>query len=246
MEGLRDLRAVVVEDWLDRDPESEAKLLEPLRAVKGTEVFEVDVSWPANEGERPRNVPFRIKSERKELERERKGSRGCSSPSAVRKTDLEVQKGKNIAVAAAGVDTLERLVFSLLSNARKWSKGKYTWVYHFDSKARVAEYIAEALPELNKKMSILQVGLFATNWKISLFTPQEVSKIGPAFDTSTLVDTPPSIEVPDRSRPSRQDEADCIVAIGRVVCAESPGRWSQAYAYGSHSQRHWVFCEGTG
>lgn len=160
--------------------------------------------------------------------------------------DLEVQKGKNIAVAAAGVDTLERLVFSLLSNARKWSKGKYTWVYHFDSKARVAEYIAEALPELNKKMSILQVGLFATNWKISLFTPQEVSKIGPAFDTSTLVDTPPSIEVPDRSRPSRQDEADCIVAIGRVVCAESPGRWSQAYAYGSHSQRHWVFCEGTG
>jgi len=160
--------------------------------------------------------------------------------------DLEVQKGKNIAIAAAGVDTLERLVFSLLSNARKWSKGKYTWVYHFDSKARVAEYIAEELPELNKKMSILQVGLFATNWKISLFTPQEVSKIGPAFAASTLVDTPPSIEVPDRSRPSRQDEADCIVAIGRVVCAESPGRWSQAYAYGSHSQRHWVFCEGTG
>jgi len=96
MEGLRDLRAVVVEDWLDRDPESEAKLLEPLRAVKGTEVFEVDVSWPANEGERPRNVPFRIKSERKELERERKGSRGCSSQSAVRKTALPLERYRNL------------------------------------------------------------------------------------------------------------------------------------------------------
>ena len=76
--------------------------------------------------------------------------------------DLEVQQGKNIAQAAAKVEGLERLVYSSLSDAKKWSKGKYTWVYHFDGKAKAVEYIKEELPELAKKMSVLLVSFFSS------------------------------------------------------------------------------------
>jgi hypothetical protein len=80
--------------------------------------------------------------------------------------ELEVQQGKNIADAVATVgDSLELFVWSSLSNTRKWSKGKYTGVYHFDSKATVVDYIHEKYPEVAKKMSQLQMGFFMTNWK---------------------------------------------------------------------------------
>lgn len=80
--------------------------------------------------------------------------------------DLEVQQGKNIvdAVAAVG-ESLELFVWSTLSHARKWSKGQYKGVYHFDSKAVVADFLGETYPELKKKTSLLQLGLFITNWK---------------------------------------------------------------------------------
>lgn len=79
--------------------------------------------------------------------------------------ELELQQGKNIADAVASVGGLERFIWSSLSNASKWSKGEYKGVYHFDSKANVVDYIKEKYPELAKKMSILQMGLFMTNWK---------------------------------------------------------------------------------
>lgn len=89
--------------------------------------------------------------------------------------DLEVEQGRNLAQAAAKVPTLERYVCSSLSDAGKWSKGKYTWVYHFDGKAKVVKYIKDELPELAKKMSVLQIGLYATHWRASPFlAPQKV------------------------------------------------------------------------
>lgn len=89
--------------------------------------------------------------------------------------DLEVEHGENMANAAAKVETLERYVWSSLSDAKKWSKGKYTWVYHFDGKAKVTDYIKDALPDLAKKMSVLQIGLYATHWQASPFlAPKKV------------------------------------------------------------------------
>ncbi|KAG6890059.1 hypothetical protein C0995_012517 [Termitomyces sp. Mi166 len=82
---------------------------------------------------------------------------------------LEVQRGKNLANAAAQVSTLEHFIFSSVSDAKKWSKGKYSRVYHFDAKAAVVDYIRESLPNLSKKMSALHVGLYVTNWKIFSF-----------------------------------------------------------------------------
>lgn len=78
--------------------------------------------------------------------------------------DYEVQQQKNVIDAASKVETLERFVFSSLSNATKWSKGKYTHVYHFDSKARAEDYGKETYPDLWAKTSIYQAGFFLSNF----------------------------------------------------------------------------------
>ncbi|CZT09590.1 related to nitrogen metabolic regulation protein nmr [Rhynchosporium graminicola] len=80
--------------------------------------------------------------------------------------ELEVQQGKNVVDAAAtAVDSLDLFIWSTLSHAKKWSKGKYSGVYHFDSKAVVTEYLNEKYPKLAEKTSLLQLGIFITNWK---------------------------------------------------------------------------------
>lgn len=79
--------------------------------------------------------------------------------------DAELQHIKNIGDAAAKSDNgpLERFIWSGLSDAKKWSKGKYQWVYHFDSKAAGTEYIQQTHPALAKKMSIIQISFYASN-----------------------------------------------------------------------------------
>ncbi|KAH9220808.1 hypothetical protein DL95DRAFT_432989 [Leptodontidium sp. 2 PMI_412] len=85
--------------------------------------------------------------------------------------DVEVQQGRNIVDAAnATVHTLDRFVLSTLSATKKWSKGKYSHNFHFDSKWAAVEYLEATYSELAKKTSYLQVGLYMTNWKSSLLT----------------------------------------------------------------------------
>jgi hypothetical protein len=82
--------------------------------------------------------------------------------------DREVAQGINIAepvTLPAVLKTSERFVLSSLSGARKWSGGKYTTVYHYDSKAEVIRVIQTKFPELAVRMSMLQVGHYVTNWK---------------------------------------------------------------------------------
>lgn len=74
----------------------------------------------------------------------------------------------NIAAAAADpsvIKTLERFVMSSLSHATKWSRGKFTEVYHFDSKAEMIRLTRERNPEVAERMSTLQMGHYVTNWK---------------------------------------------------------------------------------
>lgn len=80
--------------------------------------------------------------------------------------EMELQQGRNIFDAAAQIPTLERLVFSSLSNAKKWSGGKYSQVLHFDGKALAAEYGQTTYPELWSKTSIIQVGMYLSNFLV--------------------------------------------------------------------------------
>lgn len=88
----------------------------------------------------------------------------------------EKQQSQNIFDAAAKIDTLEHLVYSTLSDATKWSKGKYVHVYHFDSKAHAEYYAQEKYPDLWKKTTRLQVGFYLSNFMQVQFSPKKVSQ----------------------------------------------------------------------
>ncbi len=91
--------------------------------------------------------------------------------------DRELQQGKNLIDAVATVGpSLERFVLSTLSETKKWSKGKYTWNYHFDGKAEMVNYLKATHPDLAAKTSYLQVGIFMANWQMApLFSFHKVS-----------------------------------------------------------------------
>ena len=52
---------------------------------------------------------------------------------------------------------------SAVCNVKRLSKGKYNWVYHFDSKAEAVEYVQETYPELATKMSVVHIGVYMNN-----------------------------------------------------------------------------------
>ncbi|KAF3396777.1 NmrA-like family domain-containing protein 1 [Talaromyces pinophilus] len=82
--------------------------------------------------------------------------------------DREVEQGLNIARAAASpsvISTLDRFVYSSLSDPRKWSNGKFLGSWHNNSKVDVIQAIETQFPELAKRMSLVQLGHYVTNWK---------------------------------------------------------------------------------
>jgi len=85
--------------------------------------------------------------------------------------DEEVKQGRNIADAARAVLTsegnLERFIFSSLPSTTKYSKGKYSHIYHFDSKAVIEEYINRTHPELAKRMNVVYIGFYVSNMLLS-------------------------------------------------------------------------------
>lgn len=86
--------------------------------------------------------------------------------------ELEYEQGRNIADTAARIPTLERFVVSMLSSPRKWSKGRYQKLWHYESKADMITYVETEYAGLAGKMSELNMGVFFHSWQI-------VSLIGP-------------------------------------------------------------------
>ncbi|KAJ0418533.1 putative NAD dependent epimerase/dehydratase [Aspergillus carlsbadensis] len=73
--------------------------------------------------------------------------------------EVEVAQGKNLADAAAKVEGLERFVFSSMASAKRASGGKFSRLFHMDSKAVVVEH-AKALEGLQGKFSIIQAPIY--------------------------------------------------------------------------------------
>lgn len=109
----------------------------------------------------------------------------------LRAAEIEKKQLVNALDAAARVPSLERLVLSSLQNASKWSSGKYEHVYHFEFKARAAEYAAETYPELWAKTSIFQAGWFTTNYTSNpMAMPRNVSRDYVSFILLRFTDLP--------------------------------------------------------
>ncbi|KJX92904.1 hypothetical protein TI39_contig4602g00001 [Zymoseptoria brevis] len=66
------------------------------------------------------------------------------------------------------------LVLSVLTDLRKWSGGKITWHYHFESKWRIVEYLQENYPELHGQSSFFQAAWHLSNLDTTL-APRMVS-----------------------------------------------------------------------
>jgi nucleoside-diphosphate-sugar epimerase len=89
--------------------------------------------------------------------------------------EQETQQLKNVIDAVASVSSVEHFILSSLSNATKWSNGRFTHVYHFDSKALAEDYGRESYPELWAKTSIYQAGAFISNFvKNPIISPKKV------------------------------------------------------------------------
>lgn len=90
--------------------------------------------------------------------------------------EVELMQAKNLADSAAQIPTLERYVFSSMANASKWSHGKFSRLYHMDSKALAVDY-ALSLPGLQEKFSQIQAAIYYNlPWEWGLpTTPQKVS-----------------------------------------------------------------------
>ncbi|KFA76231.1 hypothetical protein S40288_10300 [Stachybotrys chartarum IBT 40288] len=97
------------------------------------------------------------------------GKNKPGQPLNVWAAEHETRQLKNVIDAVAKVPTLERFVLSSLSNSTKWSKGKYTRVYHFDSKAKAEDYGKATYPDLWRKTSVFQAGIFLSNFISNYF-----------------------------------------------------------------------------
>lgn len=84
--------------------------------------------------------------------------------------EREVVQGKNIADAAAAVETMEHFVWSTLPSASTVSGGKIP-VRHMDGKAQVDEYILNSLPALAQKTTFYWGGFYAENVTYPSYQP---------------------------------------------------------------------------
>ena len=89
----------------------------------------------------------------------------------------EVAQGKNIADAAAAVDTLEHFVWSTLPYASSLSAGKIA-VPHMDGKAQVDEYILKTLPDLAHITTFYWGGFYAENVTYPSYSPNFLQSAG--------------------------------------------------------------------
>jgi hypothetical protein len=161
--------------------------------------------------------------------------------------ELEIKRGKNMADAAAAVDTLERFIFSSLADIKSIAEGKYRHVYHFDAKAEIMAYIKKSLPTLAAKTSELQLAEFATNWKMwRLRRPVKVCAVPNQYPPTNIFGSNKLIArgwfmgIP-YSRKSRRLGARCCAERGyRSFCSRSriitPG--ANSLRLWKHSQSH--------
>ena len=88
----------------------------------------------------------------------------------------ETMYGKNAAVAAAAVPTLERIVVSSLGSVSKGSGGKYSRSLHPEAKNWIIDYIEHEQPALATKMSVIYLGAYSTNRMLVPTPDQDTGK----------------------------------------------------------------------
>jgi hypothetical protein len=131
-------------------------------------------------------------------------ARGTTESVVKEAYQLEIQAGENIIQAAdVARETLHLLIFSALSAAKELSANYYKEIYHFDAKAALVQIIEKDYPRLAEKTVALQLGMFATNWKMP--TPLKPAKVRSYTRSSRKYD------LTKDSKPMGVSESKCLV-----------------------------------
>ncbi|KAL2859415.1 hypothetical protein BJX68DRAFT_226229 [Aspergillus pseudodeflectus] len=186
-------------------------------AARGAEVVQADLDSPStlSAAFRDANAIFAVSDFWGLYGDPANAAKAKDQPLNVWAANHETEQLKGVIDAAAKVPTLERFVLSSLSNAAKWSKGKYTHVYHFDSKAKAEEYGRETYPELFKKTSVFQAGFFLSNFLSNPIMQPQVTADGVAQFVAPLD--------PDLKLPFIAAEED-TGPIVKALVQEAPGK----------------------
>jgi hypothetical protein len=160
--------------------------------------------------------------------------------------DAEYQQGVNLAQAAAASATLQHYIWSTIPSASSVSKGRIA-VPHFESKARVDEYILNNHKRLSEKTTFLWVGYYGSNvlgpamkptfhatsgkevWLSPVVASTEIAMIGsPKDNVGVFVQA--ILSRPDITLPAKyvMAEAECL-SLGEIISiyASATGRPSQ-------------------
>jgi hypothetical protein len=136
--------------------------------------------------------------------------------------DCEFSHGKNAAIAAASVPTLEHLVYSSLGPMERASNGKYK-TYHWKGKSSVVDYIEKEQPQLAKKLSVIYLGAYNTN---AFVFPKPDSQTGQYEFVLPL---------PKEARfPIVDPKEDTGPFVRALIEDETPGTKLLAYSEGSY------------
>ena len=92
-----------------------------------------------------------------------RASAEAGNPDAQVALAQEIAFGKNAAIAAAALPSLERFVYSALPGFKDISKGKYATAHHFEGKAAIVDFIEKEQLQLAKKTSYIYIGCYATS-----------------------------------------------------------------------------------
>ncbi|PCD33713.1 hypothetical protein AU210_009931 [Fusarium oxysporum f. sp. radicis-cucumerinum] len=152
--------------------------------------------------------------------------------------NIETNLAMNIAIAASSPAvsaTLTHFVFSSLSDTKRWSRGKYTWNFHFDGKADAVNRIKAEMPDLAAKLSIVQVGAYTSNWKWGLGRPQKLA------DGSFVVQIPDAGEI---KIPWTFVERDTGVYV-KALLENAPGKNILAFSETATHREFWTLWADT-
>ncbi|EGP86022.1 uncharacterized protein MYCGRDRAFT_44529 [Zymoseptoria tritici IPO323] len=114
--------------------------------------------------------------------------------------DWELRQGLNIAKAASDpqvLSTLTHFIFSTLPGIKKWSGGKYTTAYQFDSKAAIEDHIRIDLPDLSKRLSTFAMGMYPENSRDQPYCAPHKETDGSGYYFVMLENTGEQVKFPE-------------------------------------------------
>jgi hypothetical protein len=125
--------------------------------------------------------------------------------------DVEYEQGKAMADIAAGLPQLEHLVWAGLPDGRAISEGRYTHIYHWQSKAAVTDYIRESKPDLWARTTVI---LFPNYFENCTTNPRSYLPV--------KVSSSSTLKAPSKYKADQNKQSDGVYVRSFPLPADTP------------------------